>query len=413
VRPQLETIRAQQEHRQFALRIGTGPGQAFCLLHGRPREELEWLATVLRRAVGVPAVRPVSGWVEIEHHETGVTLRIPPAGVRRVSGGISAVAVVWTGFVLLISAGCVCANAPWGAYPFLVPFWGVGVGLLLAAWHMGRRQAVLAVVGDTLMILQTGPLGSKRGEWPRARISHICAGPSGTQVNDQDVLELQIHLAWGDRFVLLAGRGEEELRGLAVALRQALGVPAERTTGAPAERLTERPADSRVVMERLPDGIRLWLPPTGLRGLCVGLLVIGLVWTCFVLAFWVIAVLANAPWYVYLILAAFASVGVAMLLGALDRARRRATLTVRDGLLVIDQAGPVVTRRGEWRRERIARIEARPGGEKIGNRDVFELQVHASDGTRRGFLCGRSAEELSWVAGVLSTALHEPAEETI
>jgi hypothetical protein len=227
------------------------------------------------------------------------------------------------------------------------------------------------------------------------------------------VLELQIHLAWGDRFGLLAGRGEEELRGLAAALRQALGVPAERTTGAPAERLTERPADSRAILERLPDGIRLRLPPTGLRGLCAGLLVFGLVWTGFVLTLSVITVLAHAPWYVDLILAMFASVGVAMLLMALDRARRHGTLTVRDGVLAIVQAGPLVTRRGQWPRERIDRIEAGPSGEKIGTRDVFELQVHPHGGKKRGFLAGRSGAELSWVAGVLSKALHEPAEETI
>jgi hypothetical protein len=408
-RRRLETVRAQEERGQFALRIGTGLGQAFCLLHGRPREELEWMATVLRQALNVPAVRPVSGWAEIEHHETGVTLRIPPVGVRRVGGGTSAFAVVWTGLVLLFSTGCVCANAPGGVYLFLVPFWGVGVGLLLAAWHMGRRQAVLAVVGDTLMILQTGPLGSKRGEWSRARISHICAGPSGTRVNEQDVLELQIHLAWGDRFGLLAGRGDEELRGLAAALRQALGVPAGRTTGAPAEILTEQPADSAAVLERLPGGICLGLPPTGFRGLSAGLLVFGLVWTCFVLAFWVIAVLANAPWLVYLILAAFSGVGVAVLLVALDRARRRATLTVRGGVLAIVQAGPLATRRGQWPRERIARVEAAPSGEKIGNRDVFELQVYPHDGKKRGFLAGRSGSELSWVAGVLREALGDLA----
>ena len=42
-----------------------------------------------------------------------------------------------------------------------------GVGMVLGAINMGRRRAVLAVVGGRLLVLQTGPFGSKRREWDR------------------------------------------------------------------------------------------------------------------------------------------------------------------------------------------------------------------------------------------------------
>ena len=38
----------------------------------------------------------------------------------------------------------------WIIIPFLGRFWLVGIGMLLAAIHMGKREAALAVAGGTL-----------------------------------------------------------------------------------------------------------------------------------------------------------------------------------------------------------------------------------------------------------------------
>jgi hypothetical protein len=56
----------------------------------------------------------------------------------------------------------------------------------------------------------------------REDIADIRAGPSGREVNDRPVLELQVHPRKGKKVGLLAGRNEEELRWMAAQLRRAL-----------------------------------------------------------------------------------------------------------------------------------------------------------------------------------------------
>jgi hypothetical protein len=104
---------------------------------------------------------------------------------------------------------------------FVALFWLIGIGLLLGGINMGRRQAGLAVAGGTLMILQTGLFGKKHREWPLSDLSSIRVGPSGMEVNDVPVLQLQIHDADGKQVGLLAGRSDEELEWLAHELRTA------------------------------------------------------------------------------------------------------------------------------------------------------------------------------------------------
>jgi len=54
-------------------------------------------------------------------------------------------------------------------------------------------------------------------------------GPSGMEVNDRAVMELQIRRANGNKLGVLSQRREDELQWLAAILRQALNVRAEPT----------------------------------------------------------------------------------------------------------------------------------------------------------------------------------------
>jgi hypothetical protein len=90
---------------------------------------------------------------------------------------------------------------------------------------MGRRQAVLAVVNESLMIMQSGLFGSRRWEWKRGELRDIIAGKSNVSVNDEPVIELQIHPNAGRPVGVLLGRGKDELRWLATVLRRTLRLP--------------------------------------------------------------------------------------------------------------------------------------------------------------------------------------------
>jgi hypothetical protein len=118
---------------------------------------------------------------------------------------------------------------------FLSVFWAVGAGLILGAVNMARRQAVLAVVDDTLMIMQTCLFGARRWEWKRDDLSDIIAGKSNVTVNDQPVIELQIFPKEGKRVGLLLGRGTDELRWLATILRRSLKLSRSDSVSPPAD----------------------------------------------------------------------------------------------------------------------------------------------------------------------------------
>jgi hypothetical protein len=186
---------------------------------------------VVRREV---AEQPADSRAVLEEHPDGVTITLPPPGVWRGSKGLFLFALVWCGFMTVFSvlfvpalvAGQVRGNA-WIAYVILPIHWSVGIGLLVGAIHLGRRQAALAVVGDRLLVLRTGLFGSRRHEWARADLAGVEVGPSGMTVNNTPVAELQVRPKDGTKVGLLAGRDEAELHWIATRLRRALGLGGE------------------------------------------------------------------------------------------------------------------------------------------------------------------------------------------
>ncbi len=192
-----------------------------------------------RHAVSVDLLeRPENSRVQYEPLDDGLTLRVPPAGVWKGSAGLMVFAILWNGFMVVFTSLVVASmfggagKGPEGFWErigfgcFLALFWAVGIGILFSALHMGRREAAIAVTGGSLMVLQTGLFRSKSREWQPGEIAAIRSGPSGMEVNDVPVMELQIMPKDGKKFGLMGGYNEQELAWVATLLRQALDVPA-------------------------------------------------------------------------------------------------------------------------------------------------------------------------------------------
>jgi hypothetical protein len=169
--------------------------------------------------------QPADSRVQLEQQPNSVVFTIPPAGLVRGSRGLFVFAILWLAFMVVFT-GFILVTGPGDGLVifliFIVLFWGIGIAVLLAAINMGRRRAVLAVVDRTLMIYQTGLFRAKRHEWSKDQVEVIRIGPSGIEVNDVPVLELQIVPTKGTKVGLLAGRDVDELRWLATVLRQGL-----------------------------------------------------------------------------------------------------------------------------------------------------------------------------------------------
>jgi hypothetical protein len=162
----------------------------------------------------------------------GFTLTVPPRGLWRGSSGLFAFSLFWLGFMVVFTAFWIFAAAQGAAQDlqegiwFLVGivslFWAIGIGMLLAAINMGRRQAVIGVTNGTLKLMIVSLFGVTRRDWELADLETVRVGPSGMSVNDVPVLQLQIVSHGGQSYGLLTGRDVPELEWMATLLRQAV-----------------------------------------------------------------------------------------------------------------------------------------------------------------------------------------------
>jgi hypothetical protein len=225
--------------------------------------EARWLATTLRRALGMPddaagmaapfrerAEQPAGSKVIPEQLAQGVKLVVPPVGFRhpnvRYYGllglGYLAVALVGGG---LLYAFLVLGGIEHDAKGFLHALWLVpalfGIGALGALGEVvkrARRHAVLAVVQDKLLVEQTNFYGTRHQEWRRSQVDDVRVGDTleGRVSNvrarqaaldrTEPTWELHIHVAGGEVVRLLDGYDDADLQWLATVLRRALQLPA-------------------------------------------------------------------------------------------------------------------------------------------------------------------------------------------
>ena len=200
--------------------------------------------------------QPPDSDVQMEPFPDGITFRVPPAGVWKGSAGTFQFGILWTvgiaGFTaLFVGVGIAQgddASAGLGALGIMSIFWLAGAGLLLCRWVMGTRESVIAVVSDSVMVMQTGLRRSKRREWPRSEVKTARVGPSGTEINDRPIPELQLYGAKQKLFGMLAGRDERELTWMATLLRRCskAQIPPARRSLRPTRPKSLQPTASRL-----------------------------------------------------------------------------------------------------------------------------------------------------------------------
>lgn len=187
-----------------------------------------------------PVEKPTDTHVLLARQPDGITIEVPPSGWLRGSKGIGFFALLWNGFILLFTAVLIFVflapgSGSTGADPlwfllFLVPFAGVGIGVGAYAAHLGKSRSSLVVVGtgpeSVLAFHRISPVRKPLElTWPTTELSHIRVGASNMTVNDQPVMELQIHPKRGKKEGILAQLDDEVLRWIAYELRQQTGLP--------------------------------------------------------------------------------------------------------------------------------------------------------------------------------------------
>ncbi len=166
--------------------------------------------------------QPAGSRAVLDQLGSGICLRVPPVGFTKSTMPLMLFSLLWLGFVFLFTAIMFFTGAPLAMYLFISIFWMAGILVLLLGLHMMRKQAVIDVVHDTLLLTQQSIFGRSQHEWRADELLDIRADRSGTSVNDRPLLNLQFIPREGKVVSLFTGREDDELHWMAANLRTAM-----------------------------------------------------------------------------------------------------------------------------------------------------------------------------------------------
>lgn len=382
---------------------------------------------------------PADTTIVVTRREGELSFEIPAEGYLKGSSGLGCFGLFWNGFMLVFSVGAIIGliNNSWtnssGAPAtttdkfliagFLLLFWAVGIGLSSFAYVMGNRRSTIDVVGDALLITRHSPMKSAIHEFTADQIDSIKAGPSGVEVNDEPVLELQIRLhepipgskkrgEAARKLGMLMQRSDEEVKWIAAELNAALAsYKSAHATESPGNwdddpHLALAP-DSKIRFEPKPGGVRIDVPEGGFFRGSNGL---GPMAAIVMLA----AVGAGTgmhlfghgvPWIIlsFVTLVCLAMGWIAVVFGG-----RRATLDARGGRLTVERRSPMRSMTHVFEPGEIASIKAAESGTVINGEPVLQLVINRVDGgtgEHIRMLGQRRNDEVRRVAAELRRAL--------
>lgn len=205
-----------------------------------------------------------------------------------------------------------------------------------------------------------------------------------------------------------------------VGLVEETGFTTQRTTleGEVVDTPTERPINTRVQIEKRPDGVTVTVPPGGFsRG--GSFLVFGTIWLGITGTITFAAVSspgASGPPLLFIVpfMSVFWLIGLGLVLGALRAMRLRYIIDVigtrgdERQTLVLTKGGLFRTTQREWKTGELAAIRVGPSSTSVNNKPLPELRILLQGTEHCGAMAGAAADELQWVAWELRQATGAP-----
>ena len=177
----------------------------------------------------VNAPKPTYTDVRLELHESGLTFTIPPVGIRKGSKGILTFSLSWNLFIALFTGLWLYDyknTQGWNVYVIIsfALLWGLGIATLIVAINIGKRRAIIDVIGETLLITHQSIFKIKQQEVHRDNIESIRLEYCGKESDDVPILNLQINCTQGKMITMLNQLSNNELAWIASELRKALRI---------------------------------------------------------------------------------------------------------------------------------------------------------------------------------------------
>jgi len=172
----------------------------------------------------------------LEVRDNGLTITVPKAGIWKGSKGLMSFAVFWNLFIFGFLAVIVFFSADGGfdvmdiggllfAGGILSILLVVGIVTFLYALKIGTQQAVLDVVGNTLIVSRQSCFGLKQFEFEADKITEIAIGFTGTRVNNRPINALFIRSETEPRKLkMLSNLSDDEINWIAAVLRVGMGI---------------------------------------------------------------------------------------------------------------------------------------------------------------------------------------------
>ena len=173
-------------------------------------------------AASLAVPKPAGTDITCQLDPHGLAIAVPPQGLWKGSQGLFAFSLVWNGFMTVFTGLMIKGHPPLPVYLFIAVFWAIGLLILTIAINMAKRKVLIAVVNNMLAYRVIGPFKTSEQKLPLDTIETIRVGPSGMEVNDRPVMEIQIIPKSGKKIGLLSGRSSEEKAWLAYVLIQTL-----------------------------------------------------------------------------------------------------------------------------------------------------------------------------------------------
>lgn len=176
----------------------------------------------------------------------------------------------------------------------------------------------------------------------------------------------------------------------------------------------EQPPQTDIVLQNLPDGVGISVPPAGLWRGTKGHFLMALIWNVMMAGFVVMLVVSMVrhgstddapPFILVLFVGVFAAFGVVLLLSAINMGTRRALIAVSGGVLTVRRIGLFGAKEQRFAPGQVAAVRMGPSWITANDRPMMELQILPAGGRKFGILTQRTNEELLWLAAVLRHAL--------
>jgi hypothetical protein len=284
----------------------------------------------------------------------------------------------------------------------------------------GEQETILGSDGQILFVKRKNVFRSTESRWPREQIAEITVGRQLDADSSRDwALQVVPYPGEGDTRILLNQRDEAELRWVAALLRRPLSLaelpPPSRQTLPPFRERGEQPAGSKVVVEESIGGLTLTVPPLGIGHRSAlaffGTSVVVVTMTAVLAGFIFLAGPLPLPRWTWILLdAVMGLLALGMAGTGLQLAWRRAVLTVTADELNVAQTDPFDSQKGEWSRSELVDVRVGTPSGAAEERPPWALRIYPKQGRPFGFLAGRDAAELQWLATVLRQCLRLPED---